>query len=312
MTQATQKQSTTKTRSKLPPEIPESGRSETTSVIPERRDLHFLPPADRISNWHGKGAHLTQFLNALSLFFPAGERMFIDAVRSYRDQIPDPDLKKAATAFIGQEAMHSREHVEYNRLMEDAGMPAEKLEGFIWSLLDWIKTNTPKAFPLSGTIALEHYTALMGASILDHPETMEGSEEHYQRMWFWHAMEEIEHKAVAYDVYEKTIGRGPRAYALRATGMVVASAIFWPILLSYYIQMTNASEECRREGWRGHFKVLNTLFGRPGIFRKQVPELLEYFKYSFHPWQQDNSHHLAELEELAETAEAAYATATRH
>src|SRR5699024_1484450 len=75
------------------------------AVMPERRDLHFLPPADRIGDWHADGPNVTQFMNALSLLFPAGERMFIDAVRSYRDDIPDPDLKKAATAFIGQEAM---------------------------------------------------------------------------------------------------------------------------------------------------------------------------------------------------------------
>lgn len=278
------------------------------SVMPECRDLHFKPPADRISDWHGMGPHMTQFMNALSLFFPAGERMFIDAVRSYRDQIPDPDLKKAASAFIGQEGMHSREHIEYNELMTAAGLPAEKLDNFVWSLLDFIKDNTTKSMPLSATIALEHYTALMGESLLAHQEVFDGSQEDYKRMWLWHALEETEHKAVAYDVWEKCVGRGPLAYGHRAIGMLTATAIFWPLVTVFYGQMTRADENCRKAGWRGHLKVANTLFGKPGVFRKQIPELLAYFKYSFHPWQQDNSHRLAQIDQLVEEADAAYAT----
>lgn len=278
----------------------------SVAVMPERRDLHFLPPAEHIQDWHGLGPHFTQFMNALSIFFPAGERMFIDAVRSYRDQVPDPDLKKAATAFIGQEAMHSREHVEYNKLMADAGLPAERLDAFVWDFLDWIKATTPKSVPLNITIALEHFTALMGSAILDHPEVFEGSQEDYERMWFWHALEEVEHKAVAYDVYEKCVGRGPLAYLMRAGGMVGATAIFWPLVMVFYMRMCRASEPCRKAGWRGHLTVLNTLFGRPGVLRRQIPEWLSYFRYSFHPWQQNNSHHLEAIEALAEEAEAAY------
>lgn len=305
MTTATQKVTTRKSA----PAVSPSGRPEDgTAVMPERRDLHFLPPGERIDDWHGRGAHATAFMNSLSLLFPAGERMFIDAVRSYRDEIPDPDLKKAAAAFIGQEAMHSREHIEYNELMEAAGLPAAELDRFVWSLLDWVKENTPKSFPLAATVALEHYTALMGAAILDDPDILAGSQEDYERMWNWHALEEIEHKAVAYDVFEKTIGRGPLAYAQRSAGMLVASAIFWPVVAAFYIRMSSHSEACKAEGWRGHGRLLNTLFGKPGIFRKQVPEWLAYFKYSFHPWQQNNSHHLARIDELAAQAEAAYNT----
>ncbi len=282
-------------------------------IMPERRDLHFLPPEDRINDWHKLGPHMTQFMNALSLFFPAGERMFIDAVRDYRDQIPDPDLKKAATAFIGQEAVHSREHAEYNKLMGRAGLPAEKLDEFVWTLLAHLKKRTPRSFPLSGTIALEHFTALMGNSILNHPDVIEGSQEDYTRMWQWHALEEIEHKSVAYDVYEKCMGRGPLAYGERVAGMAIATSIFWPLVAVFYARMTQASPECRKAGWRGHLKVANTLFGRPGILRRQMPEWLAYFKYGFHPWQQNNSHHLKMIDELAENADAAYANhETKH
>ena len=286
-------------------------------LIPEHRDLHFLPPRERIEDWHKLGPHMTQFMNTLSIFFPPGERLFIDAVRAFRDEIPDPDLRKAASAFISQEAMHSREHAEYNRLMDEAGLPAGRLERLVAKNLEWFRKHGSRKDLLAETIALEHFTALMGGFMLDHPEIIEGSQEDYRRMWEWHAMEEVEHKAVCFDVWEKCVGRGPRAYLHRSVGMLRATALFWTNVTRFYLQMTAASDACRREGWRGHLTVLNTLLGRPGLLRRQVPAWLEFFQYSFHPWQQDNSHHIRKLEELAEEAEAAYrqaqaADATHH
>ena len=291
--------------------------TESGMMIPERRDLHFLPPKERIHDWHAMGPHLSQFMNTLSLFFPAGERLFIDAVRAYRDEIPDPDLRKAASAFIAQEAYHSREHAEYNQLMEDAGLPAGRLDQHVRQMLDWFKKHGSRQDLLCETIALEHFTALMGGFLLDHPEILEGSQEDYRRMWEWHAMEEVEHKSVCYDVWEKCVGRGPQAYAHRVVGMLRATTLFWTNVTRFYLQMSAASDACQREGWRGHLTVLNTLFGRPGLLRRQIPSWLEYFKYSFHPWHQNNSHHLQGLDELAEEAEKAYqqaiaADATRH
>lgn len=278
----------------------------TGHIMPERRDLHFAPPADRICDWHSGGPNITQFMNALSLFFPAGERMFIDAVRAYRDDIPDPDLRKAATAFIGQEAMHSREHEEYNALMDAAGLPASELSEQVRERLEMVKKNSPKVTPLLMTIALEHFTALMGNTLLTHPEQMADSVPHYERLWHWHALEEVEHKAVAYDVYEKCVGRGPKAYAMRSAIMLTTTINFWPTVLSFYRQMAAADPACRKAGWRGHLKLANFMFGRPGYLRKLVPEYLDYFKYSFHPWQQNNAHLLAELDELVGTTKAAY------
>jgi len=276
-------------------------------VMPERRDLHFLPPADRICNWHQAGPNVTQFMNAMSLFFPAGERLFIDAVRSYREQIPDPDLRKAATAFIGQEAMHSREHEEYNALLDQAGLPGTQLAEQVAQRTAYIMNNTPKMTPLLITIALEHFTALMGDTLLRYPEQMAGSQEDYERMWRWHALEEVEHKAVAYDVFEKCIGRGPKAYARRASIMLTTTVTFWPHVISFYRQLAAADPHCQAEGWRGHAKLANFMLGKPGYLRKLVPEYLAYFKYSFHPWQQNNAELLAEIDELVDEANSAYA-----
>ena len=98
------------------------------SILPIRRNLKFnLNPAKALT-WHRDGLNVSQFLNTMSLFFPVGERFFIDSVRHYRDQITDSELKKAVTAFIGQEAMHGREHEEYNDFVAQAGIPLHAQE----------------------------------------------------------------------------------------------------------------------------------------------------------------------------------------
>ena len=95
-------------------------------MMPIRRDLRFVLSPERACDWHQEGSHVTHFFNALSLLFPAGERFFMDSVRNYRDRIDDPVLKKQVLGFIGQEAMHTREHIEYNDLLQNARLPAAR------------------------------------------------------------------------------------------------------------------------------------------------------------------------------------------
>ena len=94
---------------------PESGMT----YMPTLRNLRFNLDPQKIATWNKGSIHLSQFMNSLSLFFPVGERFFIDSVRNYRDTVSDSELKKAVSAFIGQEAMHGREHDEYNGALFD-------------------------------------------------------------------------------------------------------------------------------------------------------------------------------------------------
>src|SRR3546814_18046149 len=55
-------------------------------IVPTRRDLHFKLPSESVGAWHNEGPHVSHFFNALSLFFPDGERFFIHAVRHYPAQ----------------------------------------------------------------------------------------------------------------------------------------------------------------------------------------------------------------------------------
>lgn len=268
------------------------------NVTPVRRNLNFHLPKDKITRWNGSGPNFTQFLNTLSIFFPEGERFFIDSVRNYRDRVEDPELKEQVKAFIGQEGFHSREHIDYNRALADAGFPVDFYEGVVSRLLNFIKRTAPASAQLSATIALEHLTAILANGLLQNPEVLAGSEERYTSMWQWHALEETEHKAVAYDVYELAVGKGAGAYITRVSGFVVANIIFWSLVLPYHLDILRRDKQLSNlKGWR---QSLQNLWGKPGILRKIIPEWLDYFRPGFHPWDHDNREFLNQVDALAD------------
>lgn len=291
------------------PQVPPDVRM---AAMPIRRDMAFDLPAERATNWHGRGEQVSVFMNTLSIFFPHGERFFIDSLRHYRDsgEIADPELLEAVRAFIGQEATHGREHDAFNAMVNDAGLPAAELEAEVKQLLDFLQAWLPPSFQISATCALEHWTAIMGGMLLDNPEVFAGSEPRYRDMWMWHAMEETEHKGVAFDVYRAVLGKGVKAEAIRALGLVLATAIFWAHVFRFHPKMMKAlhAQQAGRGGRkkRGLRQRIRTTIDlaqftigtKPGFIRALIPEFLSYFRPGFHPWDVDNSHHLEGVEAL--------------
>ena len=268
------------------------------TILPTRRNLRFRLDADKALTWHRDGLNISQFLNTLSLFFPVGERFFIDSVRHYRDLVQDEDLKKAVAAFIGQEAMHGREHEEYNEHVANAGVPIEAQERFVAGLLKNIQKTTPPAFQLAATVALEHLTAILADGLLSLPEILEGADPGYKAIWNWHALEETEHKAVAFDVYRLAVGGDERltSYALRSVTLVIATTIFFSLFLPFYVHNVRvAGGLFDLKGWRG---VYRHSLGRKGIFRYTARAWLDWFKPGFHPWDHDNRQFLEQFETL--------------
>ena len=140
--------------------------------------------------------------------FPDGEDFFVRSVRHFRDQITDPELKRQVAGFIGQEAMHGREHRALQRPPRRARLPDQARRA-----LHQVGPRHPRAASLpptsnlAATAALEHFTATL-AELRAHRArrraTLFGHDE-VRNLFLWHALEESEHKAVAFDVY-KAVG----------------------------------------------------------------------------------------------------------
>jgi predicted metal-dependent hydrolase len=252
-----------------------------------RRDIHFQLDGVDISHWNPLGSHVSHLLNALSITFPEGEKFFIESARYFKDQIKDPKLLEDLQGFIGQEAMHGREHRVMNAKIAAAGYPAERLEADSMKLLRWAAGKDPLR-KLATTCALEHFTAVLADVLLRHPELIpEGTHEEMRAMWNWHAVEENEHKAVCYDVYQTaTQNQKLRGYAMRVQMMVLATALFWQRI--FQNQMVLIRKDGTQRDWKRWVGFARFAFTSPGALRHVIKPYLDYYKPGFHPWQHDN------------------------
>jgi predicted metal-dependent hydrolase len=250
-----------------------------------KRDIEFEFPPD-MRHWHPEGLHVTHFYNALSLFFPEGESFFIDAVRHYKDRVTDPKLAEEVKGFLGQEAMHSREHRRYNRALNDAGLPAKALEDRLVKHLDLVRSQVSPAHALAITIALEHFTAIMAHVVLSDDRVLADSDPRMAAIWRWHAIEETEHKAVAYDVYRVAAGEDAGAYLRRVVVMLVTTVTFWAHVFAYHFALIRS--EGAVTDVRGWWRLFRFLWIKPGGMWRMWRLWLEYFRPGFHPWQHDN------------------------
>lgn len=253
-----------------------------TPNIPVRRmDFEFDDAIPKY--WFDNNPFLTMLLTGLSCVFPEGERMFMRSVRNYQDKITDPELLKEVRAFIGQEAHHGKEHQEFNDFMARKGLPIEKIMAFVAQGIAFEEKNLSKERMLAKTCALEHFTAMFAEVVLEHPEFLDGMDERLRPLWLWHAIEESEHKSVAFDVYQQQVGN----YWIRVSEMAFTSVFFTFFTGLHTVELLRATEEQRN--FKAIAQGLNVLVGRKGFFRGMMPQYLAYYRRDFHPAQRDSS-----------------------
>lgn len=249
------------------------------------RDRRFGRGSTQQRWWLGGDPIATAFYNALSVTFPKGEAFFIDSVRSFRAGVP-PKLEQEINAFIKQEVMHSREHVSFNKRISDAGYEIAVLEEVVTQSLELTK-NRPAILNLAVTMALEHYTAIIAQRMLSDPSTFIGVEPELANMWKWHAIEEIEHKGVAYDTWlhaTKDWTRWKR-WKVKTIMMLVVTREFWRKRFQGMIYLL---KQDGIEGPRAWARILWFWFGKPGVIRKLIPAWSAFFLPGFHPWNHDD------------------------
>lgn len=273
---------------------------EDVTVTP--RDLHFDTKAAGKGAWLGGDVVGTAVFNALSLTFPDGERLFMDAVRHYRPKLSGK-LLDDAKAFITQEAIHSREHVAMNGGLDRNRYPVAAIEAQVRERTAMVRGRGPMAM-LGATIALEHFTSMMADSFMREDDLFENTDPEMKRLWQWHALEETEHKAVAFDVFQEVTRdwTPSRRYKLRVRVMILISIMFTRNITRYATSLLVA------DGMKpgvARARVLWFLFGTPGLFRRCANEYWAWYRPSFHPWDHDNRERLTSLRDQFTPAMAA-------
>ncbi len=259
------------------------------------RNLKFALAGDDKRNWFAGNPVATAIMDGSSILFPVGETYFINAVVHFRDQVTDPKLLAEITAFQQQEGIHSREHRRYNNAIKAFGGDVDALEQ---RLRDEIaRWDDSPLFKLAVTCAFEHFTAILADDLLSHPDFMKGADPEFSRIWHWHAIEEAEHKSVAYDVWNIVKPKGLAGYRMRTRAMRLATRVFLGQVHHNAAELLKARGEAR--GWRSIAAAAWFGLVKPGILRRTLGVYLSYYRPGFHPWQHDNR-------KVIETYKAAY------
>jgi uncharacterized protein len=225
------------------------------------------------------------FHNALSITFPRGEAFFVESVKAHRDGTP-PKLAAEIRSFITQEVMHSREHVSFNKRVSDAGYKIDHLEQVVIDTLALTK-GRPEILNLAVTMALEHYTAIMAQMMLADDKMFAGADRELADMWRWHAIEEIEHKGVAYDTWlhaTRDWTRGKR-WRVKTIMMLIVTQRFWTKRWAGTLDLLS------QDGitdWKAKARLAWYLVGTPGILRRLFLPWAAFFLPGFHPWNHDD------------------------
>src|SRR5947199_2775780 len=144
-----------------------SQTSNPDRKVPTRRISFEQSLQDVPKHFGGDGDLLSSHVAAgLSAVFPDGEDFFVRSVRHYRDQISDPQLKRQVAGFIGQEALHGREHRLFNDRLAELGYPTKTFERFTKKGLAMRERMLSPVSNLAATAALEHFTATLAELVL--------------------------------------------------------------------------------------------------------------------------------------------------
>lgn len=236
-------------------------------------------------HWVRGDMYATAFLNALSVVFPRGEAFMIEALHPWRNRT-EGQLAKDVATFIAQEAAHSREHIGFNRAIINAGYDIESLDRAIRQFVSFF-SGCGEVTKLGATMCIEHLTAIVAAEMLKNREHLEGTDLELRKLWLWHAIEEVEHKAVAFDVWMFATREwsGTRRWLTRSTLLLA-------VTISFFINRTRGQVELLRQDglpkWRGWAMSIGRGFAKGSIGRNVLGPWTHFFAPGFHPNQIDD------------------------
>ena len=225
--------------------------------------------------WNPRRPELSHTLNAFQLALPYLEPYFIDAIREGAELVTDPKLKADALAFCAQEANHSRQHKRYCRLLQQRYPRLKEHETAIQQSLIRSRQQDPLPWRLAYTAGYEAITAQLARWLFRSAEEwFDGADEYFAALMTWHAAEEIEHRHVAYDVFQAV----DKSYPLRAKGLLAALKKTYADMTPAVTYMLEVDGYARRLDSRGRRLRL-----RMGLVSELLPAAGRYLTPGYHP-----------------------------
>ena len=233
------------------------------------------------------------YFEALSIFLTFGEDLVIDTARHHRQFVKDPELKRLVTALIGQEAIHSKMHNEFNDVLAQHRFPVGLYRFLADKVFEHGFKKLPNRMQLSLMAGIEHFTAVLAEYMMKHEDIFyESFDEKQRALWMWHMLEESEHKDVAYDVFQELSGD----YALRMQGFALAAftiVFLIPVAASLIPIMRKPRNLLSPRYWKDVRRSVALLAGpKDGVYGSTIKHILDYTRRDFHPSDHDTSAYL--------------------
>lgn len=241
----------------------------------------------------------THVINVLHLLLPAGERWFVKVFKEALPLVHDEELLKDVKGFMGQEATHSVQHSYVLNHLAEQGLDTGPYTRHVEFLLDVLLGEKPPLglplterewlrFRLSLIAAIEQFTAVLGDWVLRAEELDRADPDPVMLdLLRWHGAEEVEHRSVAFDMYEHCSGEGAARYARRLLGMAVTAPMLlylWAWGARYLVRHDPLLAGRLRYSLREHNRAVAK--GLLPSWRELGRAVPRYCRRSYHPSQE--------------------------
>ncbi len=169
--------------------------------FPEDVALYALPGMPRVS----------LFIVAFSLTMPYLEPYLIRMMLKATQHVNDENLIEDMKRFSQQEGNHYRNHARINQIVRgkfDAATAAEllRIEHELKAEYELFLNDKSMRYNLAYAEGFEAMTCAAAMGGANRSQEKSGVSKGWAELLDWHALEEIEHRTVAFDVYNHVVG----------------------------------------------------------------------------------------------------------
>jgi predicted metal-dependent hydrolase len=231
---------------------------------------------------------------AMGLYVAHLEPFFVKSLRRVADQIRDEALREDADRFSRQEAQHYRRHMDFNKAVFAHGYPGlemrvkalrEDFEGFLANKTDQFRIAYIEGFE---SFTTQFALRVLTSGLYDHRHTAREVGDLFK----WHMLEEVEHRNVAFDVYQHLYGD----YLYRAHMCWVSQRHMFRFIADCARLMSSA--DVARHGERCRITLRQNVLVATGRFGMRTRTMLPAYsphKYAIPPSIAKLSEHFTQL-----------------
>lgn len=220
---------------------------------------------------------ITHFWANFSILATPIEAFFIRNVNELKGEINDPLLRKRVDNFVRQEANHSAEHNQANKVLQQLDYPVKENQAMLSRALDKIKGSQ---LQLAVTMTGEFFLGELGHMMLEEGYA-EKMDEPMRSIARWHAYEEFEHHSVTIDMYYDMYGKNLKSYLARMKSLLVIIFILGPpsgLALRRLLRVDHPWYSLRVP-----WELIKFNFIRPAFAFRFARKVIPFLSWNYHP-----------------------------